>query len=107
MHYTGLVSWRKVQKTLDNGCILDIIQMTSQINDVGDTYERCQHDSDVVALNKIGAQLPCTHHVQVYGVEARLLLHRSISEEWTRLTSNLICLTLGIFPLLVASRQYD
>ena len=69
--------------------------------------KRCQHDGDVMALNKIGAQLPCTHHVQVYGVEARLLLHRSISEEWTRLTSNLICLTLGTFPLLVASRQYD
>jgi hypothetical protein len=32
--------------------------------------KRCQHDSDVMALSNIGAQLPCTHHVQVYAVEA-------------------------------------
>ena len=97
----------KYWKTLNNGYILEIIQMTSQVDDVGDIYERCQHDSDIMALSNIGAQLPCTHNVQMYEVEARLLLHRSISEEWTQLTSNLICLTLGTFLFLVTSRQYD
>ena len=52
VHYMGLVSWQKVQKTLNNGCILEIIQMMSQVDDVGDIYERCQHDSDVMALNE-------------------------------------------------------
>jgi hypothetical protein len=97
----------KYWKTLNNGYSLKTIQKVSRVDDVGDTYERCQHDSDVMALSNISAQLPCAHNIQVYEVGALLLLHQSISEEWTRLTNNLICLTLGTFLFLVAPRQYD
>ena len=60
----------KYWKTLNNGYSLETIQKMSRVDDVGDTYERCQHDGDVMALNNIGAQLPCTHNVQVYEVGA-------------------------------------
>ena len=102
-----IVERSKILEDVKYGYSLETIQKTSHVDDVGDIYERCQHDSDVMALSNIGAQLPCTHNVQVYEVGARLLLHRSISDTRTRLTSSHICLTLGTFLFLVTPRQYD